>query len=284
MDINESVNRCLEGAYDLHVHSSPSLAPRIVNDFELLEDADAAGMAGVLIKNHDEPTSSRALLSMLAVKPKRTQCYGGFVMNYPAGGINSCAVETAAKTGAKEIWFPTCDAENDLKFNHSRHPSGRPGITVLDNQGNLLPEIYEVFDIAKQYGLAVGTGHLSLAEIEQVCSEGLRCGVRMVFTHPEWRSVAAPLELQIRLSKLGVLLEKAWVPVALGDTSKEELIHSIRVLEPEHIYLVTDHGADYLKKPIDAMRDFIGALLENGFDESELNIMLRENPQRVLGL
>lgn len=284
MDLNESVSRCLEGAYDLHVHSSPSLSPRIVNDFELLADADAAGMAGVLIKNHDEPTSSRASLSMLAVRPRKARCYGGLVLNYPAGGINPCAVETAAKTGAKEIWFPTCDAKNDLEFNRLQHSSGHHGITVLNKQGRLLPEVYEVFDVAKQYGLSLGTGHLSLAEIEQVCSEGIRCGVRMVFTHPEWRSVAAPLELQIKLRNLGVLLEKAWVPVALGDVRKEELIHSLRVLGPENVYLVTDHGADYLKKPIDAMRDYISALLESGFDVSELNTMLRENPQRVLGI
>lgn len=278
------VNRCLEGAYDLHVHSAPSLAPRIVNDFELLEQADAAGMAGVLIKNHDEPTASRASLCMLAVKPEKARCYGGLVMNRACGGINPCAVEAAARSGAKEIWFPTCDARNDRAFSHAQLPCGRDGISVLDAQGNLLPEVYEVFDVVKQYDLSLGTGHLSLPEIRKVCAEGVRCGVRMIFTHPEWRSVAAPLEFQLGLRTLGVLFEKAWVPVALGDAKKEDLLHSIRVLGPQNVYLVTDHGAAYLKTPVDAMRDYIGALLEDGFTEDELSIMLRENPQRVLGI
>ena len=44
----------LRGGYDLHAHSFPSHVSRSVDDFELLEQAAGAGMAGVMIKNHYE--------------------------------------------------------------------------------------------------------------------------------------------------------------------------------------------------------------------------------------
>ena len=46
----------LQGSYDLHIHPIPSHVPRLLDDFEVLAQAEEAGMAGVLLKNHYEPT------------------------------------------------------------------------------------------------------------------------------------------------------------------------------------------------------------------------------------
>ena len=284
MDWMEQAKACLAGGYDLHMHPSPSRAPRCVNDFEALRQADDAGMAGILLKNHDEPTASRAALCMLAVAPKATDCYGGVVLNYPEGGINACAVEAAAQMGAKIVWFPTCDAKHDLEFTGRKHPLDRPGLSVLNDEGKPLPAVYEVFDVAKQYGMAVGTGHLSLQEIDCLCAAGIRQHARMLFTHPEWRSVRAPMELQMKLEQMGVLIEKAWVPVSLGEVAPEEMVRTIRSLSPQNVYLVTDHGADYLKKPVDAMLEYVGTLLQNGFTRQEIRTLLHDNPERALGI
>lgn len=279
----ERALRCIQGGYDLHVHSAPSRQPRCVNDFELLSEADVSGMAGVLIKNHDEPTASRATLCELAVKPQVSRCYGGVVLNEPVGGINACAVEAAAQMGTKEVWFPTCDAQNEITFGGGPHVPGRAGLTVLNERGEVKPEVFEVFEVARHFNLAVGTGHLSLKEIEAVCLAGRENGIRMVFTHPDWRSVKAPIELQRKMSEKGVLIEKAWVPVSLGEVSAQQMAASIREIGTRNVFMVTDHGADYLKKPLEAMIEYVCALLEFGFDENEIGLMLRENPKRVLG-
>ena len=42
----------LQGSYDLHIHPIPSHVPRLLDDFEVLAQAEEAGMAGVLLKNH----------------------------------------------------------------------------------------------------------------------------------------------------------------------------------------------------------------------------------------
>ena len=53
----------LQGSYDLHIHPIPSHVPRLLDDFEVLAQAEEAGMAGVLLKNHYEPTGARAILA-----------------------------------------------------------------------------------------------------------------------------------------------------------------------------------------------------------------------------
>ena len=56
---NEQVEELLRGAYDLHVHTEPSAFPRELTDWELLQDAEEAQMAGVLIKTHYGCTADR---------------------------------------------------------------------------------------------------------------------------------------------------------------------------------------------------------------------------------
>ena len=50
----------LKGGYDLHMHAAPSPFDRLMDDFALLEDAGRAGMGGIMLKSHYEPTAARA--------------------------------------------------------------------------------------------------------------------------------------------------------------------------------------------------------------------------------
>ena len=79
-DYNDITKELLCGAYDLHVHTSPDHDQRSLNDWELLTEAEALGMAGVLIKNHYEPTTGRAKL-VQALYPGKTKIYGSIALN-----------------------------------------------------------------------------------------------------------------------------------------------------------------------------------------------------------
>lgn len=59
---NERAEALLVGAYDLHVHTAPSAFPRCQDGFQLVREADEAGMAGVMLKSHYESTAVRAEL------------------------------------------------------------------------------------------------------------------------------------------------------------------------------------------------------------------------------
>ncbi|MCK4788297.1 MAG: hypothetical protein KAV87_31435, partial [Desulfobacteraceae bacterium] len=83
----------ISGAYDLHVHSSPSLFTRIGDDLDLGKHAVEAELSGVLLKNHFESTVGRAALANKIVED--TVIFGGLVLNGFAGGLNPVAVEHA---------------------------------------------------------------------------------------------------------------------------------------------------------------------------------------------
>lgn len=115
LDANKKAEELLKGAYDLHVHSSPSVFPRELDGFQLIREADAAGMAGVMLKSHYESTALRAEL-INRYSGCKAKAYGGLCLNCPAGGLNVYAVKNALRAGAKIVWMPTRDAKNSLVF------------------------------------------------------------------------------------------------------------------------------------------------------------------------
>ena len=132
----------LQGSYDLHIHPIPSHVPRLLDDFEVLAQAEEAGMGGVLLKNHHEPTGARALPANRRGEGFRAKAYGAAVLNWPLGGLNPYAVHSALKMGAHVIFMPTRDAANCLF--HGDMPGDffqREGISLLDKQRNLGREI-----------------------------------------------------------------------------------------------------------------------------------------------
>jgi len=76
----------LEGAVDTHVHSSPDLVERKLDDFELVRQARDRGMAGVVLKNHFFTTTLRAKL--VASQVPGIAVVASVVLNQSMGGIN----------------------------------------------------------------------------------------------------------------------------------------------------------------------------------------------------
>src|SRR5215469_14434502 len=147
----------LEGAIDLHVHSSPDVDARRFNDFELAQEARRAGMGGILIKSHQNSTAERAWLVSKVISG--IQVFGGLVLNDTVGGLNVAAVKLALAMGAKQIWMPTRSAMNDRLY-HGR--SG--GISILDPNGELVPELTPILEAISGSNCILGTGHLSVRE------------------------------------------------------------------------------------------------------------------------
>ncbi len=273
----------LEGAYDLHTHTIPSHVPRALDDMELLVEAAQYHMAGVLIKNHYEPTGARAALVNRLAKLPRTKAYGGVVLNHPVGGLNPYAAESALKMGASIVWMPTRDAENCLLSGDM--PGDffkRPGISVLDAKEKVLPVVYDIMDVVKKYGACLATGHVSTKESLLLCKEGCARGVRMIFTHPEWERTAAGAEAQHRAAKDGAVIEKNWYNIAEGGCTAAQMMHNIRAVGCHRVYLATDRGQAGAEHPAEAMARFVALLLENGFSEDELRDMIVRVPGELV--
>lgn len=282
-NIQERAARLLEGGYDLHVHSTPSHLQRALDDFEVLQQADEAGMAGIMIKNHYESTAGRAALvnkrSGLSAK-----AYGGVVLNWPAGGINPYAAESALKLGARFVWLPTRDAANCLTYgNMPGDFFDRPGIQVLQENEAPIPAVYEVLEVVKKYDAVFATGHISPRESVAVCKAARQMGVRTVLTHPEWERTVVPGEVQAQLAQLGVAIEKNWINIADGTFPVETMMSNIRQAGCGHVFIATDRGQAGKETPRQGMLHFIELLLRQGFSDGEIKTMVCTVPQSLVG-
>jgi hypothetical protein len=270
---------CLEGAIDLHVHSSPDLDERRYDDFELAREAARAGMAAVLLKSHQNSTVERAILVSKIVAGIRV--YGGLVLNQTVGGLNPAAVSLALEMGARQIWMPTRSARN-----HRAHFGQAGGISILDSDGGVLPEVEHILALMAGSGCALGTGHLSPEETQILAAHARRAGVApLLVTHPEWKGTFLPVALQRELSAGGgVLFERCFVSTTArcGCTPVAKIAGAIADVGAATTVLSTDLGQPDTPPPAEGLRQFAGQLRACGFSVEQLRVMMVENPARVL--
>ena len=101
----------MRGAYDLHVHVEPDLPKRRIDDLALARRFAELGLAGFVLKSHYVPTAERAAVVRAAVPG--VDALGAITLNAGVGGLNAQAVEIAARGGARIVWLPTVDSENE---------------------------------------------------------------------------------------------------------------------------------------------------------------------------
>lgn len=272
----------LAGGYDLHIHANPCVFPRSIDSFELVQEANKAKMAGVMIKSHYEST---ALLAELINKYShcKTQAYGGIALNWPVGGLNAFAVENAMKAGAKIVWMPTRDAQNSLHFGNMEGDFfKRPGISVLTEKDKLKPEVYDIMDIIKQHGRFLATGHISPRESKIICKEGCQRGVNMILTHPEFPRTTIPGEIQKEIADLGVIIEKNWLNIVQGAITIEQMKANIRMVGVSRVYIATDRGQTGMPHPTIELFHFVKELLKQGFKNEEIRSMVQVVPKSIV--
>ncbi len=270
------------GAYDLHTHSLPSHFPRVMDDFALLRQADSYGMAGIMFKNHYEPTTGRVAIANQYAGVK-TKAYGGIALNWSVGGVNPYAVEACLIMGGKMVWMPTFDSRQFIDAGQLHQELfSRPGLVIFDERGNLIPEVYEIFDIVKKYDVFLATGHLSAKESLALCKAGKKENVKLVLTHPDFKMTPVPLDMQLELADMGVLVEKAWFNAMIGHVSVEAFADSIKKLGRQRVFLVTDRGQVDGETPPEGFVNAIAALLKNGLSEGEIESLVRTVPEMIV--
>ncbi len=276
MDI---VHEFIKGAYDLHVHSSPDIVPRKMNDIELAREAKKAGMGGILIKNHYTETSSRAALVKEIVGD--IDVFGGIVLNLSIGGLNPYAVEISLKLGAKEVWMPTVDS-----LNHRGKLGEKGGLYVLDERGRLKKEIYEILELIASFNVILGTGHLSIPEIFVLVDEAAKLKIRKILiTHPEFWITSIPVENQIELSKRGVFFERCYYSSTLSGDKKvgfNQVIDHINKVGFENTVISTDLGQKDNPNPVEGLKLVISNLLKAGVATDTVKKMVIDNPCYLL--
>lgn len=284
----------VRGAVELHTHSAPSRFPRCADDWELVEEASAAGMRALVIKAHEFSTVERAYL--LRRRIRGIEVFGGIVLNHSVGGFNPAAVEMALTLGARIVWLPTTSSAHHQAFFQSigkaflsagalRYES--PGLQILDSRGRLRSEVEEIMELVRARDAILATGHLSPQEVRLVARAFLtRQHARLLVTHPDLNISSIPLEMQIELAQRGAFLEKCALALEpdWGERPIAEMAQSIRAIGPEHCVLVTDAGAAGMPAAPARLRHFVSQLLQAGVQEADIRRMAAHNPAQLLGL
>lgn len=290
----EKAEELMYGGIDLHVHSSPCLFDRPLDHFELAEEARSKNMQGVMLKTHYDPSVFKA--ELVKQKVRGIEVYGGVVLNSFVGGLNPAAVEVAIQAGGKMVWMPTITAANHIEFyGETQYKSlkrrkaldvASQGITILDEEGNLKPEVFKILDLIAESSVILGTGHLSANEIDVLIEEALRNGIeKILVTHPFFEVPNLSLQDQIKYANKGIYLEKSFCSVTpmWATVSIDRMVESIKKIGPDKCVLVSDLGQMHNPRPADGMQQFIQMLLEKGIGETDIRTMFVENPAQLIG-
>jgi len=274
----------LKGAIDIHIHIGPDPnRPRRVTAFEAAIQAKEAGMRGIVLKSHDYITTPVTYIIQQQVPG--IELYGGLSLDFEVGGLNPSAVEMAGKIHTKMVWMPTFSSKSD----HQKKKIEGKEITVLDQNGKILPVVTEILELIKKYDMTLATGHISTEEIFALLDGVRRVGVeRTIITHPMSLSFGsrAPVEEQKKMIREGVFIEHCFI--ATMPTSDridpQRIADAMRAVGPEHCIMSTDFGQIFNPPPVEGMRMYIETMGRCGIKEEEIIAMVRKNPARALGL
>lgn len=286
----------LRGAIDIHIHHGPDLYPRIQDAVELATDARAAGIRAICIKRHNFPTAGFAELVRTLVP--EVQVFGSLACNHEVGGLNPLAVEAAIKYGARQIWLPTIDSTNHAKVTGAvgQHGKGltiaggiseyalnQPRIDVLDDEGEVRPELREIIQLVADAGVILNLGHTSLAEMLAVAERARRQRAgRIVCDHPFFLRMT--IDQQVALADCGVRINYTagellprWWRVSIADFAA-----AIRTVGVHRSLISSDCGQLHNPPMVEALRMTCQLLLEEGFSGAEIRKLLHENPAELL--
>lgn len=274
--MNELVDEILRGSYDLHLHAGPDPSQeRRLDALETARHAYEAEMAGFVLKSHEYPTASLAY-ALNRIYPGLAVA-GSIALNKAVGGVNPEAVQVSVKMGAKCVWMPTIDADH---FTTSQGCG--PGLRLLSDAGDLLPEVHEILEIIKRHELVVASGHVSLLETHALFKAAMDKGIRrMVVTHP--KGVFSIAEQQ-ELVSVGAFVEYTFLSCmpSHGGLSFMEMVENLRKLGVENCVVTTDLGQWMNPPPAEGMRMAIAALLQAGMSRDEVTALVKVNPSRLL--
>jgi len=307
----------LKGAIDMHAHQDPDSfgpsygqAARSIDALDLYTRAKASGMRGFIIKGHLDQTAGLAYY-MRKLHPEM-EIFGGMGSNLTTGTkVNPWAITHMAEMKGgwgRIVWMPSWDSENSVHKLARRPPAyvavaeckGLPFWISYPKPcpdgGELLPEVKDALQtIAKAKtrdsngDLILATGHNSPPEVKLMVKEAVRVGVKhIIITHPLLDIVDMTMEEIKETVAMGPEIYAEFTSQFGNPNARPEVvkrhIEGIRAAGVEHAFISSDTGQLNSNWQPDALANAAKALRANGFTERELDLLLKINPAKILGI
>ena len=306
----EKVDEILKGVIDIHIHGAPlgGWLPGRPTMVETCIEASEVGMKALVYKDHNTMVNNCAIIvqdflnrmakekAKAGIEFKPVEVYGGIVLNESVGGMNLRAVKTALDYGrCKEIWLPSLDAK------HQRQAMGaQGGISVTEGADELTKEMKDILDMMAEYNgnskgerVALSTCHVSNEEKAAVLRyvKKRKMDVKVLLDHvTQEMTILNPDEAKEMIDLGGYLefAECSCVPwagmqdwIIAFDYSFALIKELIKEKGPEQLVLITDAGQPG-NNPVPGWKMFIKTLLAQGVSESEINVMAKEVPAKLI--
>lgn len=274
-----------KGSIDMHIHPGPDpLAERPIDSISVAQIAERASMKGVVLKSFSYNTVSDAyLIERHLVSELRV--FGSVVIGDTTTGGLACAagtIEAMAKIGCKVVWFPAMDSK------WCRSYLGREGgICILNEDGTLKDEVYDILEVIKQYGMVVCSGHMSYEESTKMFDAAIEKGItKMVATHPLAELSRFTLEQIQELAQKGVYIEHVYGTLMprLGNMDPSDYVDCVKLIGADKCIMGTDLAQVWDMSPADGMRHFIAMMIQFGCTPEEVELMSKRNPARLLDI
>jgi hypothetical protein len=289
----------LRAAFDVHVHGQPDILPTLPlrgDDLETVRLARAYGISGWVLKSHLWITTDRARLLQERVAGLGFTVYGSITLNPVLGGLSATVVELASAHGARVVFMPTWGAAADEARNGyiarllaAAIPSfgkyaAANAICLLGADGRLSGAATEVIDACRERGLALATGHVSLAESQAVAEYCAQVGQQVLVTHP-LHYASDPADLRV-FAQLGAYVEFCNGPLLHPDAhlTIRDVHAAISAVGIERVVLSTDAFSRWAPPQPECLRMFAEQLAYLGWSPRDLHQMLAVNPRDFLGV
>jgi Family of unknown function (DUF6282) len=282
------------GVIDMHVHSHPDVFGRNMDDIDIAQLAKAKGMRGILLKNHVSETASRAALVMKVVPG--IEIFGGIVLNKAVGGVNPDAVEWMHRVyggRGKVVWLPTFEADRHVKVLSKPDATG----LVVAPNGKPTPEMEAILKIIARENLLLATGHVHPEEIIAVVRRGRELGVKnMIVTHGLTNVPGLSMAQAKQVADMGAVIEVCFLQFLAGpnaplpflthwtQVNAKNVAQAVKEIGAKSLVISSDLGQSGNMTHPDGIEAAIAAMKREGISDADIDLMMRKNPARLLGL
>lgn len=290
------MNDFLKGLVDMHIHGTPSAAPRM-ETWEYLLEMEKAGYRAIGLKEHFTPTVGAAYMINHGPNRLHVKVTGSLVLNNACGGLNLAAVDAACTLGAPMIILPTVSSAHHIAYRKTVSSFGGGSLSVpekpleiLDADGALLPEMSAILDyLGTRPEVTLSMGHISPREIQVLLPAALAAGLKkIVVEHPYFiiRATTEQVESWARLgahinftcSSLKGIGKNGQVPI-------EILKRTLEIVPEDRLVISTDYGQPYNGSPVEGMTRMLNLLLQDlHVPEKRIMKMTHEIPAYLLAL